>query len=391
MGNATLTHMKLAILGAGIQAHAILDDFLRFSGADEVGVADSSPEQLDALLRWADDERVRGAHLDVTDLAAVTEWLAPYDAVISAVPYRFNVGLAQAAVDSRTHFTDLGGNNDVVDATLALDAAARAARVRLVPDLGLAPGMVALLGADLVKSLEGERSLHMRVGGLPQSPEWPLNYRLFFSVGGLVNEYVEPCRVLRGGQLEVVPGLSELESLTFPAPFGELEAFQTSGGTSTLIDSLAGEVTELSYKTIRYPGHCLQMRIFNDLGFFSPEPVVAGGREVSPREVTERLFERHLGEKVADVVLVRITAEGEQQGRRVRIVEEIIDRPDEARGLSAMQRTTGYPAAIITAMLGRGEVPGAGAQPQEQCIPVDRFRAALAERGIELVRRVEEL
>jgi saccharopine dehydrogenase-like NADP-dependent oxidoreductase len=91
------------------------------------------------------------------------------------------------------------------------------------------------------------------------------------------------------------------------------------------------------------------------------------------------------------VVLVRITAEGEQGGRRVRIVEEIIDRPDETRGLSAMQRTTGYPAAIITAMLGRGEVPGAGAQPQELCIPVDRFRAALAERGIDLVRRVEEL
>ncbi len=383
--------MKLAILGAGIQAHAILHDFLRFSGADEVGVADADQAQLDALLGWAKDDRARGTLLDVTDTSAVADWLEPYDAVISAVPYRFNVGLAKAAVASRTHFTDLGGNNDVVDATLALDAEAREAGVRLVPDLGLAPGMVALLGADLVKTLSGKRALHMRVGGLPQEPRWPMNYRLFFSVGGLVNEYIEPCRVIRGGELAVVPGLSELEALTFPAPFGELEAFQTSGGTSTLIDTMAGELDELTYKTIRYPGHNEQARLFNDLGFFSPEPVEVAGQAISPRALTERLFELNLGEKVADVVLVRITAEGERDGQRVRLIEEIIDYPDEQRGLSAMQRTTGFPAAIITAMLGRGEVPGSGAEPQERCIPVDKFRAALAERGVEIVRREEQL
>lgn len=381
--------MNLAILGAGIQAHAILDDFLRFSGAESVGVADARSSQLERLLAWAGSERVQGQELDVADEAAVARWLEPYDAVISAVPYRYNLGLARAAVASGTHFTDLGGNNDVVDATLALDAEARAAGVRLVPDLGLAPGMVALLGADLVRSLEGRRELHMRVGGLPQTPEYPLNYRLFFSVGGLTNEYLEPCRVLRGGELQVVPGLSELEQLSFPEPIGELEAFQTSGGTSTLIDSLAGEVQELTYKTIRYPGHCAEVRLLRDLGFFDDEPVSANGRPVRPREVTERLFERHLGEEVADLVLVRITAEGERDGRRVRIIEEIIDRPDTERGLSAMQRTTGYPAAIITAMLGRGEVAGAGAEPQEACIPVAAFRAALAERGVEITRREE--
>jgi len=383
--------MKLAILGAGIQAHAILDDFLRHSGADEVGVADSDPAQLDALLQWAGDDRVRGHLLDVTDEKAVVAWLGPFDAAISAVPYRFNLGLARAAVASRTHFTDLGGNNDIVDATLALDAGARAAGVRIVPDLGLAPGMVALLGADLVQSLTGDRALHMRVGGLPQEPCWPMNYRLFFSVGGLINEYIEPCRVIRGGEPVVVPGLSELESLTFSAPFGELEAFQTSGGTSTLIETLAGEVGELTYKTIRYPGHCVQARLFNDLGFFGQDAVRVGGQDVSPRALTERLFEANLGERVADVVLVRVTAEGMRGNERVRLTEELIDYPDAERGLSAMQRTTGYPAAIITAMLGRGEVPGAGAEPQERCVPVDAFRAALAERGIQIVRREERL
>ncbi|MFT7485535.1 MAG: lysine 6-dehydrogenase [Candidatus Paceibacteria bacterium] len=383
--------MKLAILGAGIQAHAILNDFLRFSGADEVGVADVSQTQLDSLSSWAKDDRMSAVQLDVTNGAAVADWLAPYDAVISAVPYRFNVELAKAAIASKTHFTDLGGNNTAVDAELALDAEAKAAGIRIVPDLGLAPGMVALLGADLISTLQGERSLHMRVGGLPQAPQWPMNYRLFFAVGGLINEYVEPCRLIRDGKVTVVPGLSECEDLDFPAPFGRLEAFQTSGGTSTLIESLAGKVNHLTYKTIRYPGHNAEVRMLDDLGFFSSEPIEAGGTSISPRAVTERLFEMNLGEEVPDVVLVRITAEGEQDGKRVRIVEQMIEHPDDALGLSAMARTTGFPAAIITAMLGRGEIEGAGAAPQESCIPVDRFRSALAERGIVIERTVESI
>ena len=383
--------MKLAILGAGIQAHAILDDFLRFSGAEEVGVADCDPAQLDELCSWADDARLRPQQLDVADTAAVASWLEPFDAAISAVPYRFNLDLARAAITSRTHFTDLGGNNSVVDAQLALHREARQAGIRILPDLGLAPGMVALLGADLVRGLEGERELHMRVGGLPRHPEWPLDYRLFFSVGGLINEYVEPCRLIRNGQKEVVAGLSELESLSFPDPFGELEAFQTSGGTSTLIETLHGEVRELTYKTIRYRGHNAQMRLFDELGFFSSEAIQTRGGPTVPRMLTEALFEQHLGERVEDVVLVRITAEGQRGARRLRITEEMIEYPDPERGLSAMARTTGYPAAIITAMLGRGEVEGSGAQPQEQCIPVDVFRAALAERGIGIERCEVEL
>jgi lysine 6-dehydrogenase len=383
--------MKLAILGAGIQAHAILDDFLRFSGADEVGIADVSQAQLDALSSWAADDRVKSEMLNVKDGASVRDWLMPYDAVISAVPYKFNVELAKAAIASKTHFTDLGGNNTAVDAELAMDAEAQAAGVNVIPDLGLAPGMVALLGAGLMQELGGSRDLHMRVGGLPQDPKWPLNYRLFFSVGGLINEYIEPCRLIRNGKKEVVAGLTECESLEFPAPFGQLEAFQTSGGTSTLIESLEGQVANLTYKTIRYPGHNEQMRTFDDLGFFRPEPIEVGGEMISPRAVTERLFELNLGEKVDDVVLVRITAEGILGDKRVRIIEQIIDYPDKERGLSAMARTTGYPAAIITAMLGRGEIEGVGARPQETCIPVDRFRAALAERGIDIQRTVTDL
>lgn len=381
--------MKIAVLGAGIQARAILDDFVRFEEADAIGIADLDLSRAERLVREVGDERVRPVALDVSDTDAVARWLEPYDAVLSAVPYRFNVALCRAAIRSRTHFTDLGGNNDAVDAELAMHDDAKAAGVLVVPDLGLAPGLVALLGADLVRSLSGERSLHMRVGGLPETPEWPLNYRLFFAVEGLINEYIEPCRLIRDGKRQVVPGLSELETLTFPEPFGELEAFQTSGGTSTLIDTLDGEVRDLTYKTIRYPGHCAEIRTLEALGLFDPTPTEVDGQTVVPRRVTEQMLRATIGkEEVPDVVLVRVTAEGERDGRRVRITEEMIERPDPEHGLSAMARTTGYPAAIITGMMARGEIDAVGALPQEQCIPADRFRDALASRGLTL-RRTE--
>src|SRR5690606_19727345 len=137
------------------------------------------------------------------------------DAVLSAVPYKYNLWLTRCALKAPVHFTDLGGNSAIVDRQLEHDAQAKAAGVLVIPDLGIAPGLTGLLGAELVRRLDPPRRLHMRVGGLPAQRCRPLNYRLTFSVTGLINEYIEPCRVLRGGKLVEVPGLSELETLEF--------------------------------------------------------------------------------------------------------------------------------------------------------------------------------
>lgn len=379
--------MKLAVLGAGTQARAIVHDFVRFSGADVIGVADIVPKRAQDLAAWASDPRVVPSELDVSDADIVSEWLAPFDAVLSAVPYRYNLDLTRAAVEAGTHFTDLGGNNDIVDGQLALDRPAKKRDVLVIPDLGLAPGMVALLGADLVRSLDPPRRLKLRVGGLPAERMWPLDYRLFFSVSGLINEYIEDCRVIRSGKKHSVPGLSELETVRFPEPFGELEAFQTSGGTSTLIDTLYGEVEELDYKTLRYPGHNREMRLLKALGWFDDKPLRVGEQLVVPRQFSEALLQRQLGEVVPDVILMRITASGTRADESVTLVEEMIERSDAALGLSAMARCTGYPAAIITIMAARGEINARGAIPQEQCVDAAAFRSELAKRGITLTRR----
>jgi lysine 6-dehydrogenase len=229
--------------------------------------------------------------------------------------------------------------------------------------------------------------VRLRVGGLPQDPQPPLDYMIVFAVQGLINEYIEPCRVIRDGAQAVVPGMSELETLTFEG-FGELEAFQTSGGCSTLPDTLLGRVRDMDYKTIRYPGHCERIRLMMEIGLTGSEAVGTPAGKVRPRDVLGACLEKACPKTGPDLVLLRAEAEGVVGGGRKRRTIEIVDREDPETGLTAMMRMTGFPAAILAAMLARGEIAEKGARPQELVVPVPRVIDELVRRGVD-VRETE--
>ncbi len=351
-------------------------DLVAQADVEEVTVADVDGSRARSFAERY--PKVRPVQIDVSDRRAVVELMRGHAAAISCVNYWLNEALARAALDAGTHFCDLGGNNDVVAAELALDAAARARGINIVPDCGLAPGMVAVLAAHGAKHFEELDEIHIRVGGLPQNPKPPLDYQLVFAVEGLLNEYVERARVIRGGKIAYVDSMTELEELEFVPPFGRMEAFQTSGGTSTLPETFLGRVKELDYKTIRYPGHCARFKTMMDLGLFSSEPVDVDGVRVVPRRLFGEMLVRSLPHDEPDVVLVRL----EFRGGGKRRTYDIIDRYDEATGLSAMMRTTAFPAAIVALMMARGQTTARGALPQERCIPPDLFMQELAQRDI---------
>ncbi|HPF71534.1 MAG TPA: saccharopine dehydrogenase C-terminal domain-containing protein, partial [Candidatus Krumholzibacteria bacterium] len=337
---------------------------------------------LDAFARRFADPRLQLVRADVTDRGAIVPLMEASDVAVSAVNYWFNADLAAMAVAGRCHFLDLGGNNAIVAQEFALDAEARRAGCAIVPDCGLAPGLAGILGYWLVDGLDRTASLQLRVGGLPAAPQPPMNYKVVFSVEGLINEYIEPAVVIRGGRLQTVPSLSELETITFPAPFGELEAFQTSGGTSTLPQTLLGRVPDLDYKTIRYKGHCAQVRLLHELGLTEARPVDIGGVTIAPRRVLAHALQKALDLPGEDVVLVQCTAEGWIGERAVRRRVRIIDRHDRATGLSAMMRMTGFPAAIIAHLLAAGAIAERGALRQEQVVPGRAMIDALVARGV---------
>ncbi len=374
--------MKILVLGAGRMGHGAVYDLVRQPDVEQVTVADAVAERAARVASTIGNGKAKPVHLDVTKQKDVVELMRGHDAVLSCVVYKLNEQLAHAALQAGTNFCDLGGNNDVVDAELALNAEAVKRGVNIVPDCGLAPGMVAVLVAHGAARFEKLDEIHIRVGGLPLDPKPPLDYQLVFSVEGLINEYIESARVVRDGKITHVDSMTEIEALDFPEPFGRMEAFQTSGGTSTLPETFLGRVKELDYKTIRYPGHCDKFKTMIDLGLCSSEAVQVAGASLTPRQLFADLLVRNLPADEPDVVLVRVDFAG--GGKKLRY--QIIDRYDEASGLSAMMRTTAFPAAIVALIMARGQVTAKGALPQERCIPPDLFVRELAARNIQMTQ-----
>lgn len=368
---------KIAVIGAGTQAKAVVDYLLRFTDC-EIGVLDKDHKAAEKLKNFAqlsgNDNRVHvSSGVDIASDFFV-QWLSHYDAAVSCVPYFLNKTLTEQAIKAKTHLTDLGGNNDVVKAQLAMSEQAEQAGVLVIPDLGLAPGLAGLLGADLVRSMEGEyKQLSLRVGGLPVEPQTPLNYALSFSVHGLLNEYLDDCVIIRDGEKVIAEGLDDLVSLDIAdfSHFSSLECFNTSGGISTLTDSLLGEVNFADYKTIRYAGHCQMIRLLDELGYFEPDKI----------EDTKKRLENILPKNEKDVILMYLYAE-DTNGIKTVSME---DYGDWDRSISAMARCTGYPAAIITYMIANGDIKARGVVPQENCVDVTKFRELLEQTGIKLV------
>ena len=348
-----------------------------------VTVADFDAKKAEDVATKVGTSRIEVRQVDASNYDEIVALMSGHDSAISCVNYWYNESLSRAAIETGTNFCDLGGNNYVVDSQLALDAEAKAAGINIIPDCGLAPGMVSILAMHGAAKFDRVDEIHIRVGGLPQDPQPPLNYQLVFSVEGLINEYIEVARVVRDGKITEVESMTEIEELSFDG-FPPLEAFQTSGGTSTLPDTFMGKIRELDYKTIRYAGHCEKFKTMIDLGLCSSEEMVVDSAKVTPRKVFGDLLQKHLPADGPDYVLVRLDLVGEKDGETKRLRYDIVDKQDETTGLSAMMRTTAFPASIIAQMMARGNVLTRGATPQEKAIDPDKFVTELKKRNINI-------
>lgn len=383
--------MRYLILGAGQQGRAIAFDLLQ-DPDNEVVLADNDPDLLEDVYSWLDDARVDLEPVDADRRDEVRAAMEDADVAISALPYRFNLQVTTDAIATRKSLVDLGGNNDIVAAQLELDPEAREAGITIIPDCGLAPGLANILASDAVDRLSRVESVRIRVGGLPQRPQGELDYMLTFNVEGLLNEYGEPVYAVRNGDLVTVEPLMDVERINFPEPWGELEAFNTSGGLSTLPRTLGHKVENMDYKTLRYPGHAEKIRALYDQGLFSREPRQTSNGTVVPRNLLAKMIEDNCSYPEADVVILRVTALGLKGSVPLMVRSQIIDRFDKENGITAMMRMTGYPTSIIAQMIARGEITERGVVPGERAVDKDLLRAELKQRDIvleEVVKVVE--
>jgi lysine 6-dehydrogenase len=390
--------MKLLVIGSGMMGSAAAYDMARNPEVTSVTIADSdhkrAKEVAARLNKLLGSKKITFEKVDASSEKSAYKLMRGHAACLSAVPYFFNLGLAKAAIKAKCHFGDLGGNNVVVRKTLDLAKKAEKAGVALAPDCGLSPGMASILAGELMRRIGGKaEALKIYVGGLPVNPKPPFNYQLVFSVEGLINEYCEPAIVLRKGKIQKIEPLSEIEKFEIPG-LPALDAFHTSGGTSTLPETFSGKVGECFEKTLRYQGHIELIRGLYDLGLFSSEKRKVNGVELSPRAMTTSLFLEKFAGEDPDLTVMRIEAwEPEKRsmlglrksGEPRRVLSfTLVDRYDPKTKMTSMMRTTAWPAAVVVQMMASGEIGKRGGVLQERDVPAGAFLNAMAARGVEI-------
>ena len=381
-----------AVLGAGRQGAAAAYDMARWGDASRVlvadqdrAVADRASERINRLIGSTVAEPAR---VDVTDAGALEQFLAPVDSCLSAVPYFLNLDITRAAIRSRTHLCDLGGNLDIAREQHRSDAEAREVGISVIPNCGQVPGMGTTLMVYAMELLDEAVDVYMWDGGIPANPRPPFNYLLTFNIAGLTNEYAEPAIFLRDWEITEVEPISEVERVEFPEPIGSLEAFVAGGGTDTMPWTFQGKLRTLQNKTLRHPGHFAQLRAFYELGLWDLTPVEVGPAEVVPRDVFHALFEPKVSfSEDKDVVIVRVKAVGRKDGHDAEALVEVIDNFDEKTGFTAMERCTGWGAAIVAEMMPTGQTPR-GAGGVETLVPARPFVEEFRRRGIVVTEKV---
>ena len=379
--------MKVLVLGGGAQGSAAAYDLLLDEGVEKVIIGDVQDETVAPFLRPWLGGKLEVRKVDARDPESVRPVMQGMTAVVCALPYYFNLPMTELAIECGAHFADLGGNTEIVEAQRKLDAKARAAGVSIIPDCGLAPGMVNILAQSGIDTLDQADSVRMWVGGLPQNPEPPLNYQIVYSMEGVLDYYTTPGLVLHGGEPAEVEALTGLESVDFPAPLGTLEAFYTAGGISTLPYRYQGQLTTMEYKTLRYPGHAGIMKAIRDLELLSDIPVQVGDSEITPRQFfIDRVTPQLKKPGGRDLVALRVAISGTLNGKPHTIQYDLLDTFDEKTGITAMMRTTGYSLALTGVMQGRGQIRELGVRTPDETVDPEAYVEGLRKRGIQIQR-----
>ena len=382
---------KYAVLGAGRQGVAAAYDLARLGEAKEIRLLDLDTEAAVRGAKKVNDllqaQIVQGMSLDVRDASALVLALKGIHSTISAVPYKFNLTITEAAVAAGSNICDLGGHTETVRRQLALGDQAKAAGITLTPDCGMGPGLNINMGIRAMDFLDEPENVFIWDGGLPQNPQPPWNYQLTFNFNGLINEYHGDAWFIRNGQPTKIPCLTEIETLEFPQPLGLMEAAVTSGGLSTAPWTFQNQLRRLENKTLRYPGHWDHFKAFQSLGLFELEGQEIAGQSLVPRDLLNALLAPKITPEppVYDVCLIRTQATGRHNGSHASCTLDFLETYDIETGFTAMEQLAGWHASIVAILAAQGKLPK-GALPVELALRGKLFDQETAKRGWEIKR-----
>jgi lysine 6-dehydrogenase len=357
---------------------AIARDLAKSKLVDEVSVYDIDRKRLEALARAENSGKLSLKIHDVRRRLDTVRLLKRSDVGVGALPHGLSEYAIQSTIRAGVNFVDLifgwrFGQREI-------HSAARKKGITVVPACGLAPGLSNILAMAAADEMDRVDEVHIKVGGIPERPKPPLNYRIVFSFEAVLEEYLRKARIVKNGKVTDVPALTGLERVTFRPPIGTCECFYTDG-LSTLVQTLKG-VREMDEKTIRWPGHVAQIRTLIECGLLETDPVSFDGKFIVPRAfVGKMLSDRMSLGNEKDQTLLRIDVAGKRDSKSVHHRYEMIDHYDTKQRMSSMARTTAFPCSIAAQMLGRGEVIRKGLVPPELA-----FRGELRKKFLRYMR-----
>lgn len=352
--------MKVLVVGCGKVGSEIARDLAQSEEIHSVVAMDASLQNL-RLLKKKTPRKIRTVQLSISQKTRFHSLLKEVDLVCGALPGRLGFDLMTETVKAGKKTVDI---SYTPKNPLLLHRKSKEAGCLVVPQCGVAPGFSNMCVGDASRRLEKMTSVKIFVGGLPEKPVPPLNYRIVFSLEDVINEYSRPAHIIENGKRKEVDALSGRGLINFPG-VGELEHFVTDG-LGTLPQSFP-RTQEMFELTLRYPGHAEMMNTLRVLGFFDREPVTLGDAQVVPRQLAIELLRRAMSLGTPeDLLAMRIDVKGVSRGRRLGFRYQVLDHYDRRSRVSAMARTTAYPCTAIAKLVARREIEGTGVMTPEK-------------------------
>jgi len=376
--------LRVVVFGSGLMGHTVARDLVKSKSVDEVTVCDVDRNRLQYLTRVERSSKLSVKVHDVRRKDETVRLMRNYDVGVGALPHAFSEYTILSTIRAGVDFVDLifGWRFG----RTGIDSAAKKKGITIIPACGLAPGLSNILVMAGAEQLDVVEEVHIKVGGIPEKPKPPLNYRIVFSFEAVLEEYLRDARIIKHGRIIDVPALSGVEALSFPHPIGRCECFYTDG-LSTLIQTMRN-VREMDEKTIRWPGHVDQLRTLIECGLLDTAPVEFNETSIVPRKFVSRLLsDKLMLGNDRDLTLLRIDVMGNKEKRQVHRRYEMIDHYDAKHRTTSMARTTAFPCSIAAQLLGSGRVATKGVCPPELAFKNELrndFLGYLKQRGLRI-------
>jgi saccharopine dehydrogenase-like NADP-dependent oxidoreductase len=353
--------MKILVLGCGNIGSVAAKDLAENLSSAEIVLADLDEVRAKEAASRIGQENVSYVKADASNHRELVSTLKKFDLAIGALPGETGYRVCKASVAAGVDLVDVSYMPEDV---MTLHKDASKAKISILPDCGMSPGLGSILAGHAISKLDQVESVHMLNGGLPEKTVPPLGYVITWSVKDLIDMYSRKVNIVKEGKIVQTEAMSGLEKIDFPG-VGKLEAFYTDG-LRTMLHTVKN-VKDMWEKSLRYPGHVGKIKLLKALGFFSDKPVEIGNLSVQPREVTAKLLESKLKRKdVPDIVAMRIIVSGTEKGKRVSYTYQLLDHYDRKRKVTSMARTTAYTTSVVAQLLAKKAITEKGVIPPEK-------------------------